>query len=260
MSPVLLGTVAIEPNRWSKASERPSLVPVTAWLQAVHQAGFDGLELWERHITNASPDEQAGIVGHRLPTTVLNSYVSLDEETGQARAAVADWASKLRSTGIKFNVGSDPASAGAYGERIAEWLDHLPPMCRLLCECHHGISIAEDPAVAAQILDIGGPPDRVQAIVHTHEDPDHIRARFDAYGDRITHVHVNFLNFDTIAAPRLADVTDQLTAKVDLLESLGFRGSWTIEFVEGVRTDHDDPHHLVLQAIDDLAILRSVLS
>ncbi len=257
---MLLGTVAIEPSRWSRAAETPTLVPLTIWLDAVHQAGFDGLELWERHITDASPDEQAGIIDHPLRSTVLNSYVSLDDAASQQRTAVARWASRLGSTGIKFNVGNDTASVGVYGERIADWLEDLSPTCRLLCECHHGISIAEDPAIAAKILAIGGPPDRVQAIVHTHEDPDHIRARFDAYGDRITHVHVNFLNFEDIAAPRLGDVTDELSSKVALLGSLGFSGSWTIEFVEGVRRNHDERRHLVAQAIEDLAVLRSVIA
>ena len=99
----------------------------------------------------------------------------------------------------------------------------------------------------------------MQAIVHTHEDDDHLRARFDAYGERITHVHVNHLD-GALAAPRLADVVDALAAKVGLLAELGFAGSWTIEFVHGVGTTDDDPAFLVERAADDLVVLREVLA
>jgi sugar phosphate isomerase/epimerase len=95
-----------------------------------------------------------------------------------------------------------------------------------------------------------------QAIVHSHEPPDRVRARFDAYGDRITHVHVNHL--DAGAAPRLADV-DVLADRVATLRALGFRGSWTIELVHGLLTDRDRPEVLVAQAAEDLGVLRAVL-
>ncbi|MEZ5343846.1 MAG: hypothetical protein R2706_21135 [Acidimicrobiales bacterium] len=169
-------------------------------------------------------------------------------------------AERAGSGAIKFNVGNVLADQHHYAERIAEWLDALPPTMRLLCECHHGISIAEDPAVAAAIFDAAGPATRLQAIVHTHESDDHLRTRFDAYGDRISHVHVNFLNFTTMRAPRLIDIQDEVEAKVALLHGLGFQGSWTIEFTEGVLTANDNPDYLLARAADDLAVLRGVLA
>ena len=256
---VLLGTVAIEPNRWTQEVKASSILAVSEWFDVVAHAGFGGVELWERHATSASSEEQQAIIDHALPVSVFNSYVSLDDPDPAARAAVAGWAARCGSTGIKFNVGKDRDAVGVYADRIAEWVDLLAENCRLLCECHHGISIAEDPATAAKILAAAGPPERVQAIVHTHEDPEYIRARFDAYGDRITHVHINFLDFTNGLAPRLSDVVDELATKVDLLTRLGFEGSWTLEFVEGVRTDNDEAGYLVAQAIEDLAVLRSVL-
>jgi sugar phosphate isomerase/epimerase len=256
---VLLGTVAIEPNRWTRDVEASSILAVSEWFAVFAEAGFDGVELWERHVTSASSQEQQAIIDHALSVSVFNSYVSLDDPDPAARAGVADWAARCGSTGIKFNVGKD-LDAGFYADRIAEWVDLLAGNCRLLCECHHGISIAEDPATAAKIFEAAGPRERVQAIVHTHEDPDDIRARFDAYGDRITHVHVNFLDFTNGLAPRLSDVVDEFATKVELLTQLGFDGSWTLEFVEGVRTDNDEAGYLVAQAIDDLAVLRSVLA
>ena len=119
-------------------------------------------------------------------------------------------------------------------------------------------SIAKNPAVAAAVLAAGGPPERVQAIVHTHDDPDHLRARFDAYGERITHVHVNFLD-QRGQAPRLVEVRDRLEAQVELLGGLGFDGSWTLEFVAGVSTPDDRPERLMDQAAEDLVVLRELV-
>lgn len=258
-----LGTVAIEPSRWAAflgGDDTTEPVAVSEWLDDIAAAGFDGIEVWERHLTAAPLSEIDAVLGHQLPVSVFNSYVSFDDHDGSARAEAADWANRVRCGGIKYNVGNDTASEGAYSERIAEWLELVNDDIALLCECHHGISVAEDPQVAARIFDAAGPHERVQAIVHTHEDPDHIRARFDAYGDRISHVHVNFLDFEAMAAPRLADIRNRVAAQVELLRSLGFVGSWTIEFTHGLLTDNDNPAFLVAQAADDLQLLREMVT
>ena len=259
-STVLLGTVAIEPSRWERGPNRPASIRLVEWLDAVAEAGFDGLEVWERHLTEASEDDASSVLAHRLPVSVFNSYVSLDEADDTGRRSVSSWVRRTGATGVKFNVGPDSASEDAYVERIAAWVDDLPDHASLLCECHQHISIAEDPIVAARIFDAVGSPGRLGAIVHTHDSGDHLRACFDAYGDRIRHVHVNHLRFtEGLTAPGLDEIRDELGAKVDLLRSLGFDGSWTIEFVRGVSTPDERPELLVPQAAADLAVLRSVL-
>ncbi len=256
---ILLGTVAIEPNRWGTLD--PSRAPRTQladWLPAIAGAGFDGLEVWEEHLT-AAEDGGDALLSGMLPISVLNTYESLDDPDPIGRRTVADWVRRSGASAVKFNVGNDAGSAELYAERITEWLGDLPSDASLLCECHAGISIAEDPQVAARIFEAAGPVDRLGAIVHTHETPDHLRARFDAYGDRIRHVHVNYLDVADRSVPLLADRRDDLAATVDLLRSLGFRGTWTIEFVDGILSDRDLPELLVPQAIEDLGVLRSVL-
>ncbi len=265
---ILLGTVAIEPARWDDAAagsadtatSPPGPITLSTWLDRIEAAGFDGIEIWERHLTAAEDDEVTRILDHPLRIDVFNSYVSLDDPDPSGRAVVTDWVHRTGSSGIKFNVGNEPSAQGDYAERIAAWLDDLPPTVALLCECHHGISIAEDPTIAAAIFDAAGPADRLRAIVHTDEDPDHLRRRFDAYGDRITHVHVNFLDFTTLSAPRLTDIRDRVESQVALLQSLGFDGSWTIEFSHGVLSEHDEPGRLLDEASSDLRVMRDVLA
>lgn len=262
MTEVLLGTVAIEPNRWGTVT--PDRHPVTAvgdWVGAVAEAGFDGLELWDGHLTTVSSDEVERVVDGPLPISIFNSYADFGPGPAAAatRADAAAWARRAGSRAVKFNVGNDAAEEAAYVDRVAAWLDDLPAGTAALCECHQGISIAEEPAVAARILERAGPVSHVQALVHTHDAPDLLRAKFDAYGDRITHVHVNFLDFVAMAHPTLADVVDELGSFVDLIRSLGFTGSWTLEFVAGLLTERDTPAVLVEQAASDLPILRAAL-
>jgi sugar phosphate isomerase/epimerase len=256
---VLLGTVALEPNRWGTVE--PSGAPTTIvsrWLDGIAAAGFDGIELWERHATS-DPVEATAILAGPLPVTLWNTYASFDEVDPTERERVAGWVRRCRSRGVKFNVGPDPAQLDLYAERLASWVALLPEDAVALCECHAGISVAERPEVAAALFAAAGPADRVQAIVHSHESAEHLAARFDAYGERITHVHVNHLDPATGRAPRLAERAAELAATAAHLRSLGFRGSWTVEFVHGTLTDRDRPAELLAQAAEDLKVLREIL-
>ena len=262
MTEVLLGTVAIEPNRWGTVT--PDRVPATRladWVDVIAAAGFDGLEVWDGHLMSANAADVDPILDGSLPIPVFNSYADFGpgDEAAAARVDAARWADRASSRAVKFNVGNDPDDEAGYVERIASWLESLPDDTAALCECHQGISIAEEPDVAARILGRAGPVDRVQALVHTHDAPDLVRAKFDAYGERITHVHVNFLDFGTMQHPTLASQADRLADFHALVTDLGFAGSWTLEFVDGLLTDRDEPGALLEQAAADLPVLRSVL-
>ena len=158
---------------------------------------------------------------------------------------------------VKWNTGADrdEASLDAYGERLARWVSELSGV-QTVCECHDG-SAMDDPSVAAKVLAAGGPPEAVGALVHTHDNHDLLRARFDAYGERICHVHINHLN---LKAPPLAEIRDEFTATVDLLGELGFDGTWSLEFVDGTLSELDnEPEKLFAAAVADLAVLREIL-
>ncbi|MGI9600991.1 MAG: sugar phosphate isomerase/epimerase family protein [Acidimicrobiales bacterium] len=257
MTEVLLGTVAIEPNRWGLVDPaRLPTVRLSEHLDQIADAGFDGLEVWEGHLSAVDPAEVQAVIDHQLGVSVFNSYVGFDDPNPDARAETAAWVTRCHADGVKYNVGNQPDQRDAYADRIAEWVG-LMPSVRLLCECHEGISIAEDPEVAATIFAAAGPPDQVQAIIHLGEDEDLTRRRFDAYGDRITHVHVNYLSRQ---APLLRSIANDVEERVELVRSLGFAGSWTIEFTNGVLTDNqDEPEHLLSSAIADLEFLRKLL-
>lgn len=259
-SEVLLGTVAIEPNRWGTLrTDRSPEVDLLDWVDDLAHLDVDGIEIWEGHLAALDADGVATLSTGGTPIRIVNSYVDFDRADDGARRSVARTVADSGARGVKFNVGNDAASESLYAERIAGWLEMLPPEVTAICECHQKISIAEDPAVARRIFEAAGPASRVQALVHTHDSPQLMAAKFDAYGDRITHVHVNHLDFATMAHPTLAAAEDELHATVVHLHQLGFGGSWTLEFVAGLLTDHDHPAALIAQAGEDLRILRRLL-
>lgn len=250
---VLLGTVLLEPNRWGQIDpQRRSTIDVVEYLDRITEAGFDGIEIWEDHFIDTDESARSMLCPH---VGIYNSYTSLDEPEQNGRDGVAALVGQTAATGIKFNVGNDPLAELDYAERIASWLDRLDEHQRLLCECHAGISLAEDPATAARIFAAAGPASRLQAIAHTHDEPELLREKFEAYGERITHVHVNYLP----EPPTLRDNIERIESTVTLLTSLGFTGSYTIEFTHGVLDPSATPAALLNNAIDDLVVLREIL-
>lgn len=258
---ILLGTVALEPNRWATVHDdgRPT-VDLSELVGPIAAAGFDGLEVWDRHLT-AVPGATAALADAAIPVVVFNSYAGLDPGpvATAARAEAALAATNAGASAVKFNVGSDAAAAAIELESVTAWLADLPVSTRLLCECHPGTWACDDHAATARFLAAAGPPERVGAIVHSYEDPTRLAARFDAYGDRIAHVHLNHLSTAELTVPPLAAVAERFEATASTLQHLGFRGSWTIEFVAGLLTADDRPDRLLTQAEEDLAVARRVL-
>ena len=258
MSDLYLGTVAIEPNRWATVDpSRSATITLTQWLDQIEAAGFDGLEVWDKHLTDAPESEVVALLSAAVPVKVFNSYVSFDPVESDERLAAAAWVARSGAAGVKYNVGNDPDLEGAYGERLAEFGAALPDGVRLLCECHEGISIAEDPAVAARIFAAAGGGPALQAICHLGEDPDYLKSKFEHLGDRISHIHINFLADG--AAPRLAAIEARVVSQVQLVQSLGFNGTWTLEFAHGLLTANDEPGFILEAAAADLQLLRSLL-
>ena len=254
---VLLGTVALEPNRWGALSpDRKPTVRAADWVARAEDAGFDGIELWEHHATLVDAEEVARLQASALPLSILSTYASFDDDDPTDRDAAAAWAVKLGCVGIKFNVGNDRRNPERYIERLARFAQKAPSHTSLICECHAGTA-ADDPSVAETILSAVGEPERIQALVHLGDEPRCLDAMFAALGDRITHVHVNFLRQ---GAPRLSDIADELRARVAQIRERGFAGSYTIEFVHGTGGEADRPPALLDAAIADLAQLREILA
>jgi hypothetical protein len=132
----------------------------------------------------------------------------------------------------------------------------LPAEFRFLCECHGGTTM-EDPARASEVFARLG--DGYEVIIHGFGGDDgktrdvfrlHV---FRLHGSRITHVHANLSSEGPMAE-------DRVRARVALLREAGFRGSFTIEFTEGVGADDERVEDLFANAVRDARLLRKCLA
>jgi len=248
-NPIYLGTVLLERNRWGKGDRQPSFL-VSDWTERMAGDGFDGLELWENHAMLADEEERQRLRTGPCPVKILNSYDRCESDTLDDRRTIAELAISLGAEGIKYNTGKDRDQHDVYVENVRQWRAMFPADFRFLCECHRG-STMEDPRLASETLDRLGRADHGVILHGIDNEEETVRERFRHYGDRITHLHCNLSAKGLMSEHQ---VRDRLT----LLRELGFRGTFTIEFTEGVRSDLSIDE-LYRNAVRDLQLLRKCI-
>ena len=261
---IFLGTVAIEPNRWGLAHPGGHpLTRVSEWLSAITDAGFDGLELWERHARSVPEEELGALVASSVPIRILSCYTSWDDTDDSTRVETAAWVERVGAQGVKFNVGSDPDSIGDYTERLRRFESEVPDGARLLCECHFG-TVAEDPVVARDMFDSIADADRLGAIVHIHPMArDEWSEPLGVLGDRVRHVHAQLAEFPQSTSA--AELSETLRPDVEAICAASPEATWTIEFSHGMwgfgqdDAEFDNPAYILQSARRDLEALRAAL-
>lgn len=135
---VLLNTIALEPNRWTK-DKVPRYHLVRDLLPRIAEAGFSQVELWQYHLSSLTAEEmdETAMLARRLGLAfpVLGAYPQFHLE-GDAAAAEAkaldnllDRAAALGVRWIKFFFGRVKGSAitpeqlERTTERAAAWID-----------------------------------------------------------------------------------------------------------------------------------------
>ncbi len=252
---ILIGSILLERNRW-KNPKTPTY-RVSEWIERFTEAGFDGVELWEYHATLASPEEQKALEASSLPITIFNSYASFDENGAQARASAAEFAARLKSQGIKYNLGPDPNAMDTYRKALVAWEKTVPEGVRLLCECHPN-TVLEKPEQAAAFL-APFDPSRYQVIVHGFYNPIAPLAEwFRLLGPRITHVHVQMIDPDHPKGRRICLDRRPQDAKdaLKVMRDHGFSGTFTLEFTEGTSAPDENMEDLFQAALRDFAFLK----
>jgi sugar phosphate isomerase/epimerase len=247
---IYFGTVLLERNRWVQGERRPSLA-VSDWVRRMADDGFDGLELWENHAVLAGEEERGRLRESPVPVKLFNSYDRCETETLDARRRAAEMARFFGAEGMKFNFGRDAVRHETYVEHVKAWRAMLPRGFRFLCECHGGTTM-EDPEKAAETFRRMGRSD-YEVIIHGFGGEDEgVKKLFVCHGDGITHIHVNL-------SPKGPVPEADVRARVELLRAMGFRGSFTIEFTEGVGADDECMETLYRNAVRDLNLLRACL-
>lgn len=250
---IYFGTVLIEPNRWR--SEAP-LLRASEWVERAMEAGFDGVELWERHFLEADPAEREAILARGRAIRVLSSYASFAAGDPSSRAASLAAAGALGEglRGVKMNVGRPPLDLEAEVAEAGRFGAALPAGLGLWCECHSG-SALEEPAAAGAALARWG--DRAGVILHPiGMDPGTMTRWFEAAQGRVPHLHLQGRDATGrwVCLDERADTVRDAFGK---LRALGFSGSATVEFTAGVAKPGEDPVALFAAAVRDLHFLRA---
>ena len=223
---IYLGTVALETNRWA-----PGRIPtfaVSDYADRAAKDGFDGLELWENHFMLASEAEQDKLASSGQ-VAIFNSYGAFHEGLTDNLRQVAAAINRIHPKAIKYNLNrTDLVDEQVNG--LLAFADLLTSDIRLLCECHAGTCMEQAEAAAAVFARLD---DRFGAIIHLKEPMDTIKARFDAYGDRICHIHA--ANWNGSDYEPLANGASVLLENLNYMKSRGFAGTYTLEFTYGLQ-------------------------
>lgn len=250
-----IATLLLEVNR--HGSPKTPSFQVSAWTDRFADAGFDGMELWEYHVTLAEPAEVQALQDTPFPTMIFNTYASMDETGQTARAEAVRWVEQLGPWGIKFNVGKDPAARETYLTTVREWRAQLPWDVTLLCECHPG-TIIEEPAAAKQFFD-DLDVENWGIIVHPFNRLESLQAWFDIFGSAVMHAHLQ-MRTDDRQVIRFDRRPERARETVRIMSEAGFQGSCSFEFTEGMNTPDETIEDLWKNALRDLFYLRTVLS
>ncbi|MDX1682437.1 MAG: TIM barrel protein [Phycisphaeraceae bacterium] len=230
--PVYLATVGLDRNRWG--SREPSFA-VSEWLSRWQEDGFDGVELWEYHYCDVEDSEREQLVDGAYMIPLYNTYTGFSdsEEDTAGRASAVAAVEALRATGIKYNLGRDESLMETYRRNLLAWSEAMPDTCRLLCECHAGTVLEELETATAFFADLD--PDRFGVIAHLNGDAEGLDRWFEAWGDRLAHLHLQHRNGSP--APSTPEGAERMTACVQVLKDHGFDGSAAIEFTRGIGPD-----------------------
>lgn len=273
--PIYLASIALEHQRWS--TRTPSF-RVSRWCPSIHEAGFDGIELWEYHYTLASPEEKTSLEqvcasgkaetarshdsGSHVPPSgtaipVFNTYLLPHIHALDEWRTVFSACGRLGARALKFNLGGDSGQEGEYREALAEILRIKPAGLTLLCECHPG-TIVEQPDQAARFFAderFSG----IRFICHPFLIGNaKLRRWLEALGAGVTHVHTQMRDESGVMLP-LSTRRGYVREQLETLLEWDFRGSISVEFVEGTKSEQDEPGYLFESAKADLAVLRETL-
>ena len=257
MARVLIGTIALEMNRWSN---RVPSYKVSDWLSRFNNDGFDGMELWENHVIHeVSEGEAAKIKDLGFPVSVYNTYALFGEDDAEKRKNAAKMIEYFNVDAVKFNVGDDLTQIDVYKSNLLEFADTIPSKCRLLCECHGG-TILDDNKIAKDFFtDL--PEGKFGIIIHPFDSVASLQEKFDMFGSRITHVHSQLQRIENEKTLRLRldEWPEHVSACFDVFRKYNFCGSFTIEFTGGTASVGENIDTLYENALADMAFIRKNL-
>jgi sugar phosphate isomerase/epimerase len=254
---VLIGTIALEVNRWAKRdAKRPSFA-VSEWTGRFREAGFDGMELWQFHATRCAPGEVERLAATGFPTRVFNIYTTMTAAERPELAECTNLAARIGVAGIKYNVGPDPARRKEYLDELRRWRAELPAGIAPLCECHPG-TVIEEPEAARRFFDELGGEDW-EIIVHPFSRFESLAEWLRLFGPAVRHAHLQMRDADDKMVG-FGERPDLAREAIGMMRAAGYRGSWALEFTAGTARPSERIDALWRAALEDFGFLRELLA
>jgi sugar phosphate isomerase/epimerase len=253
MTELLLGTVALDPNRWT--ADKHAYIDLHDVLPVIHRAGFHAVEVWQYHVSRKTDDAvralrtRADALSIRMP--ILGIYPVL-HNTGEAaerdRAEaerLLDLAGKLGVRTVKLWAGTKAAGAVSPEDRMRSLaaLAHIADYATarglaLTIETHENTLCDSVEACLRLIDELNRPEVRV---CFQPFDFSNTASTLEAYGQLaplVTHLHFQGRKSDSFSLLRDAEI--DYRAFVESLAAHGFEGSICIEFVKDCIVDRPE--------------------
>ncbi len=250
---IYIASVLLEPNR-HKPPKLPSF-ELSSWLKCFKEDGFDGVEIWENHALKCSEKEKIALI-NSTDLAIFGSYCGFDPDAADSREAAAEFVKAAGINRIKYNVGKNPGSWKEYRTTLLAWAESLPADVRLLCECHPG-TIIEEPEAAKEFFS-GLPSEKFGIIVHPLRRDAMLEKWMALFGSQVCHVHLQLRNSGGMVLPLSSDPVF-LAERINLMKRYNFKGSFSLEFTEGMNQEGETVEDNYRRSLADLAVLKSVL-
>ena len=268
---ILLNSIALEPNRWTK--EKIPYVALEELLTSVATAGFDALEVWQNHVALLdrggldSLAERAESLGLAIP--VVGMYPRFHLE-GRERDAELDRLEAM--LGIMDALGTDvlkimPGTL-ASAEMTPELWDRLVGFAREMldrtrpgnitipCETH-GKTVADDPDALLRFFEAVG-SDRLKVCWQPldFEDTQAALELYDRLAPHVTHLHLQGRRGGEMDLLEAADI--DYARVLGHIFAGGFDGYVSIEFARGCVVDSPELFDLE-EVLESAAIDRAFI-
>jgi len=252
---IYLGSILFEKNCWTQ--DREPSIQVSEWLERIAKDGYDGIDLWSKHVWKATPDEQTRLEQAATQIKLFNGYAFLEPDDLAQQDRDAQFAKQLECQALKYNVGPNPAKRDTYLEQIRAWRTRIPHHITMICECHIG-SIVDTPETAKSFFEEAKLTNH-GLMIHPFVPFGRVGDWLETFGPQIQHAHIQTRDSDD----RMAQLTEDLPRvreAISIMKSHDYKGNYTLEFTKGSGIPTENAEDLYTRALQDRATLRDLLA
>ncbi|MEZ4702757.1 MAG: sugar phosphate isomerase/epimerase [Rhodothermales bacterium] len=251
--PILLNSIALEPNRWT--ADKTPFYALEDLLEPCAGAGFHHLEVWQYHLTALRTDAFERLVEAAEARSIACPIVGLYPQFHLAGDAwlkeqrrlqrTVGYAARLGARRVKLFAGmraSGDLDADARRRSIAaarelvEWA-HWHGM-DVTAETHANTLCDSVPAAARFLEEVGSPHLGLCFQPYDFTDTPRAVADFEALHEHVRHIHFQGRKNDAMAFLEEADI--DYPALFRAFGERGFQGDLSIEFVKDCVVDRPE--------------------